>query len=53
MTGFLNLAFSTLIKKTNLFSYVDLSSPWAVNAAAACPKDSTIKTPGMTGLLGK
>ena len=22
-------------------------------AAAACPKDSTIKTPGMTGLFGK
>jgi len=25
----------------------------AVNAAAACPKDSTISTPGITGLSGK
>ena len=30
-----------------------LSNPWAVNAAAACPKDSTINTPGITGLSGK
>ena len=35
ITGFLNLAFSTPIKKTNLFSYVDLSKPCAVSAAAA------------------
>ena len=27
ITGFLNLAFSTPIKKTSLFSYVDLSNP--------------------------
>ena len=32
---------------------VDLSNPKAVNAAAACPKDSTIKTPGITGFSGK
>ena len=35
ITGFLNLAFSTLIKKTNLLSYSFLSIPCAVKAAAA------------------
>ena len=30
-----------------------ISNPDAVKAAAACPKDSTIKTPGITGLPGK
>ena len=49
ITGLLNLAFSTLIKKTSLFSYVSLSIPCAVKAAAVCPKASTIKTPGITG----
>ena len=53
ITGFLNLAFSTPIRNTSLFSYVDLSKPCAVKAAAAWPKDSTINTPGITGCPGK
>ena len=53
ITGFLNLAFSIVIRNTNLLSYVVLSKPLAVNAAAACPKASTIKTPGITCFPGK
>ena len=53
ITGFLNLAFSTPIRKTSLFSYVDLSMPWAVKAAAVWPNASTIRTPGITGWPGK
>ena len=51
ITGFLNRAFSTLIKKTSLFSYSDLSMPTAVKSH--CPNASTIKTPGITGCPGK
>ena len=41
------------LKILKLFSYSFLSIHAAVNAAAACPKASTISTPGITAWPGK
>ena len=50
-TGFLNLAYLHPLK-TNLFHIFRINTV-AVRAAAAWPKASTIKTPGITGCPGK